>query len=99
MKPPSACANMEDIRAAIDAIDQQIIAQLGARFEYVKAASAFKTSATDVRADARFQSMLEQRRGWAAANGLNLDVIEKLYRDLVEHFISEEMKEWEGRKG
>ena len=99
MKPASECNNMKDIRAAIDTIDQDIIAQLGKRFAYVKAASAFKTSAIDVRAPDRFQSMLTQRRQWAEENGLGSDAIEKLYRDLVEYFIAEEMKEWEGQPG
>ena len=99
MKPVSECSNMQEIRAAIDTIDQQIISQLGERFEYVKAASAFKTSAIDVRAPDRFRSMLEQRRLWAEDSGLNPDAIEKLYRDLVEHFISEEIKEWTKQNG
>lgn len=99
MKPASECSTMEEIRTAIDTIDQDIIGQLGKRFAYVKAASAFKTSATDVRAPDRFRSMLEQRRQWASDNGLSPDAIESLYRGLVEYFISEEMQEWEGRRG
>jgi chorismate mutase len=65
MKPAVDCQDMDDIRTVIDAIDQNIIVQLGQRFAYVKAASKFKTSATDVRAPERFQSMLKQRRQWA----------------------------------
>jgi hypothetical protein len=37
------------------------------------------------------------RREWAAAEGLNPDAIEKMYSDLVNHFISEEMKHWQTR--
>lgn len=98
MKPASDCTNMQEIRAAIDAIDEDIIAQLGKRFAYVKAAAHFKTSATDVRAPERFQSMLQQRRQWADTNGLSPDAIEKLYRDLVEYFISEEMTDWKAQR-
>lgn len=38
--------------------------------------------------------MLLQRREWAQAEGLNADAIEKLYSDLVQHFIAEELKGW-----
>jgi isochorismate pyruvate lyase len=38
--------------------------------------------------------MLQQRRVWAEQQGLNADAIEKLYHDLVTHFIEEEMKHW-----
>lgn len=95
MKPPDACENMLDIRAEIDRLDRQVIALLGERFAYVKAASKFKTTATDVKAPERFQAMLKQRRVWAGEEGLNADAIEKMYRDLVNHFIQEEMKHWQ----
>jgi hypothetical protein len=36
--------------------------------------------------------MLEMRREWAQSEGLNPDVIAKMYSDLVNHFIEEEMK-------
>jgi isochorismate pyruvate lyase len=39
--------------------------------------------------------MLEQRRVWAAEEGLNPEVIEKLYRDLVNYFINEELQNWQ----
>ncbi|MGB3694966.1 MAG: chorismate mutase [Spirulinaceae cyanobacterium] len=68
---------------------------LGQRFTYVKAASKFKTSETNVRAPERFQKMLKQRRIWAEKEGLNADVIEKVYQDLVNYFINEEMQHWQ----
>ncbi|WP_053213967.1 isochorismate lyase [Pseudomonas sp. Q12-87] len=91
---PSQCAGMEDIRQEIDTLDQAVIQLLGKRFQYVLAASKFKTSATAVRAPERFNAMLATRREWAEAEGLDPDAIEKMYRDLVTHFIAEEMKHW-----
>lgn len=91
---PSECANMEDIRGEIDALDQAVIKLLGKRFQYVLAASKFKTSTTSVRAPERFKAMLMTRREWAEAEGLSPDAIEKMYSDLVNHFIAEEMKHW-----
>jgi isochorismate pyruvate lyase len=95
MKTPDECENMLDIRAEIDRLDRQVIALLGQRFAYVKAASKFKTTETDVKAPERFQAMLKQRRIWADEEGLNANAIESLYRDLVNHFIQEEMKHWQ----
>jgi len=95
MKLPDACENMQDIRTEIDAIDQEVIQLLGKRFAYVKAAAKFKTSATAVQAPERFKAMLQQRREWASAAGLSADAIEKMYSDLVKHFIEEEMKHWQ----
>lgn len=96
MKAPNECLNMQHIRAEIDAIDRQIINVFSKRFEYVKAASKFKTSETSVKAPERFKSMLQQRRIWAE-EGLNPDVIGKLYQDLVNYFIEEELKHWQAK--
>lgn len=85
---------MEDIRAEIDIMDQQIIKLFAQRFEYVKAAAKFKTSPDAVRAKARFEAMIRTRRQWASENGLSPDVIESLYTELVNYFISEELKHW-----
>jgi isochorismate pyruvate lyase len=95
MKLPEDCENMAEIRAEIDRLDRQVIELLGQRLAYVKAASTFKTSATAVRAPERLQAMLQQRRIWAEAAGLSADVIEKMYRDLVNHFIEEELTHWQ----
>jgi isochorismate pyruvate lyase len=42
--------------------------------------------------------MLEKRRIWAQEEGLNPDVIEKLYRDLVTYFIEEELNYWQSNQ-
>lgn len=95
-KEPNECTGMEDIRAEIDRLDKAIVALIGKRFQYVQAAAKFKTSESSVRAPERFKAMLQQRRLWAEEQGLNPDAIEKLYSDLVNHFIEEEMKKWRG---
>ena len=94
MKKPDRCENIIDIRTEIDRLDRQVIAIIGQRFEYVKAAAKFKTSETSVKAPERFQAMLQQRRVWAEEEGLNPDVIEKIYRDFVTYFIEEELNQW-----
>ena len=66
---PASCKNMEDIRTEIDCLDHKIISLLGKRFQYVQAASKFKTSETSVRAPERFKAMLQQRRVCAVVPG------------------------------
>ncbi len=94
-KNSDKCASLQDIRTEIDRIDREVIAAFGQRFAYVKAAAKFKTSVATVRAPDRFAAMLQQRREWAVEEGLNPDVIERLYRDLVTYFIEEELKQWQ----
>ncbi|MBX9756941.1 MAG: isochorismate lyase [Pseudomonadaceae bacterium] len=94
-KKPGDCSDMSEIRAEIDRLDRAVIALLGQRFKYVQAASKFKTSAAAVRAPERFTAMLQQRREWAVEEQLSPDTIEKLYSDLVNHFIAEELQQWQ----
>jgi isochorismate pyruvate lyase len=93
MKEPSECRTIEDVREAIDAIDRDIIVSLGRRFEYVKAITRFKKTEAEVRANDRYEAVLRARREWAADAGFDPDVVEQLYRLMIEHFIAEEMKE------
>ncbi len=95
LKAPGDCSDMSEIRAEIDRLDRAVITLLGQRFKYVQAAAKFKTSATAVRAPERFTAMLQQRREWAVEEQLNPDAIEKLYSDLVKHFIAEELQQWQ----
>lgn len=98
MKTPEQCENLADIRTEIDRRDRQIVALLGERLTYVRAASQFKTSEASVRAVERVRNILEQRRQWASEEGLDPEVIEKMYRDLLTFFIEEEMNDWKSTK-
>jgi isochorismate pyruvate lyase len=93
--PPEACQSLEEIREGMDAIDRQVIALLAQRVAYVKAAAKFKTSAAAVAAPDRVQKVLDTRRDWAHAAGLDGGVIRDLYRDIVSYCVGEEKKHWE----
>lgn len=94
MKAPDECSDIQEVREEIDLIDREVIEALSKRFQYVVAAARLKTSEASVKAPDRFYAMLQQRREWAKEAGLNPDVVEKLYRDLVNHFSDEELKEF-----
>jgi len=94
MKAPDECSDIQEVREEIDIIDREVIEALSKRLQYVIAAARFKTSEASVKAPDRFYAMLQQRREWAKEAGLNPDVVEKLYRDLVNHFSDEELKEF-----
>jgi isochorismate pyruvate lyase len=94
IKRPEECSSIDDIRAEIDRIDRQVVTLVGERAGYVRAAAKFKTNAADVRAAERFEAMLRQRRAWAEEQGLDPDMVEKLYRDMVNHFTQQEMTHW-----
>jgi isochorismate pyruvate lyase len=97
MKAPDECSDIQEVREEIDIIDREVIEALSKRFRYVVAAARLKTSEASVKAPDRFNAMLQQRREWAKEAGLNPDVVEKLYRDLVNQFSDEELKEFKSQ--
>ena len=72
-------------------IDTEIIRLLGNRAGYVRQVVQFKNSPEEVRAPARYAEVMQRRRELAEAAGLNPDVIEGMYKLLVDNFIKEEM--------
>ena len=93
MKPAAQCESIEEVRKCIDDIDESIIKLLGERFRYVKEVVRFKEpSRESIIAKERLESVITSRRKMASENGLNPDIIEGMYRNLINHFIEEEIK-------
>lgn len=93
MKLATDCTSIEEIREAIDSLDEQIITLLGERFKYVKEIVRFKEPTEEsIVAKNRFDTVISSRRALAEKYGLDPDLIEKLYRELLSHFIAEELK-------
>lgn len=85
--------SIEQIRSKIDDIDKKIISLLGERFEYVKGVVNFKQPTKDsIIAKERFDAVIENRKELAKAEGLNPEIIGKVYTDLLEYFIDEQLK-------
>lgn len=89
---PEECTTMSDIRTEIDVLDRGIISLIGQRSKYLEAADKFKTADVTVRSPEQIKTMLQQRREWANAEGVDPDIIEKIYTDLVNHFIQDHLK-------
>lgn len=88
----SEVTSLQEARDAIDLIDTEIIRLLGNRADYVRQVVNFKRTPEDVRAPARYAEVMQRRRELAETAGLNPDVIEKMYKLLVNNFIEEEME-------
>ena len=93
MKSPAECNSIEEVRAAIDAIDHEVVKALGLRAQYVKAITRFKKTKEDVQAPTRQATVISQRRAWAVDEGLDPDVVERIYRTLIDYFVAAELKE------
>lgn len=92
-RKPSECTCIEEVRSEIDNIDKVIVELLSKRFQYVKEVVKYKDNTpASIEAPKRRQTVIECRRQWAQEHGLNPDVIESMYDNLIQYFIEEEMK-------
>ncbi len=83
-KEPKACENIQDIRNAIDEIDQEIIQLYALRDSYVREIVKFKSDKEEIHARERKAHVLQQRKAWAAEKGLDPELFEKLFGLIIE---------------
>ncbi|WP_454696605.1 chorismate mutase [Achromobacter aegrifaciens] len=88
------CANLADVRANIDRLDDEIVRLIAERAMYVKDAARFKRDAFQVSAPARQAQVFEKVRLLAERHNqgfANLDqVVDATYRAMVAAFIANE---------
>lgn len=92
---PDDCADMAEVRAGVDAVDAELIALIGRRFAYMRAAARIKPDRAAVRDEARKAAVIAAARRGARAAGIPEDVIGEVWERLVEGSIAYELAEWD----
>ncbi len=82
-RAPVPCADMEPVRAEIDAIDRKLVALLAARQKCVEAAGRLKAERSMVVDEARIEEVIALVCQEAKERGLSESVAERLWRKLI----------------
>ncbi|MDO5613274.1 MAG: chorismate mutase [Paracoccus sp. (in: a-proteobacteria)] len=91
MENPSDLPDMPALRAAIDTLDTDLIALLGRRAALIDRAAQIKMrDGLPARIDARVEQVVANARRHAADAGLDPDLIEHIWRQLIETAIARE---------
>jgi isochorismate pyruvate lyase len=91
MKRPEDCADMADIRAEIDRIDAALVKLFAERATYIDRAAEVKARVDlPARIGDRVEEVVRNVRGHAEAHGLPPDLVEKLWRRLIDWSIARE---------
>ena len=91
MKAPSDCHSMQELRVQIDALDASIVAGLAARAGYIDRAIILKQAENlPARIEDRVEEGVDRVRAKAAAEGLDADLVEDIWRRLIEWSIARE---------
>ncbi|EGM0686849.1 TPA: chorismate mutase [Klebsiella aerogenes] len=86
-------SSIEDVRNRIDQIDSELVKMIAQRSQCVKAAAAFKSDHSAVRAPDRVQQVIDKVSKQATEIGLPAGIIEKVYRTMIDAFIDYELRQ------
>ncbi len=84
------CADMKDVRREIDRVDRHIVSLIAERQNYIEQAGRIKASRDTVRDEARVEDVVAKVRAAARESGANPDLIESVYRTMIEWSINYE---------
>ena len=89
------CKNLDEVRGNIDRIDREIIKLIAERSTYVAQAASFKKNSYEVKAPQRVEAVINKVRDLAHENNVNPDIVENIYREMINSFINFELSEHE----
>ena len=89
------CASLADVRANIDRLDNLIAPLLCQRLFFVKQAAKFKPSKEAVVVPSRVEDIVRSVRAVAEKHDMNPDVLDHIYRTIIDDFTAEEKKNWD----
>jgi isochorismate pyruvate lyase len=85
---------MQEIRDNIDRLDRQIVPLLVERQGYVGQAAGFKPTRAAVVVPERIEDIIVKVRTQAVELGGDPDLVERIYRSMIDSYIGFEDKRW-----
>jgi len=93
LTPPKDCHSMFMLRDEIDALDRQLVELLAVRSTYIDRAIELKQdNGWPARIPTRVEDVVSKVRAEALKQDLDADLVEKLWRQLIEWSIAREAK-------
>ena len=90
--------NMEELREEIDLLDNELIGLFAKRFKFIEDAALIKNDINEIRDNARIEKIVSRVRDLAKKNNLSEDIIEKLWRFIIELSIEQEREIFKNKK-
>ena len=90
--------NMKELREEIDLLDNELIGLFAKRFKFIENAALIKSDINDIRDNERIEKIIKRLRNLAKKNNLSEDIIEKLWRFIIELSIEQEREIFKNKK-
>jgi len=92
------CTTLDEARRKIDKVDEQIVALIAERNNYIKEIAHFKTSIDEVKAEDRIDAVISRVREQAISLGLSPNLINDLYVRMIDAMVESEIAEFNNAK-
>lgn len=92
------CTSLEEVRAQIDQLDDQIVELIAERNGYVKQAANFKHSVEEIKANERMEAVMDRVRLRAMEFGVSPNLLTKLYTIMIDAMVEAEISEFRNAK-
>lgn len=89
--PQRHCTTMDELRHDIDQLDRTIVELLSIRQGCMEQAARIKQDRNLVRDEARVEDVVQKATAHAEEVGAHPELVEKIYRDMIEWCITYEM--------
>lgn len=96
---PESCQTMAEVRAGVDALDQELVALIARRFAFMDAAARIKTDRAAVRDEGRKLQVIANATAAAREAGIPDGLIPQIWEQLVEASIAYELVKWDKLRG
>lgn len=77
-------SNMQDLREELDLLDNKLIVLISKRFKLIEQAAIIKADESKIRDNERIENIISRLRGLAEENSISADIVEKLWRFIIE---------------
>jgi isochorismate pyruvate lyase len=92
------CTTLEEARAKIDEVDEEIVRLIAKRNNYIKQIAHFKTSVEEVKAEDRINDVINRVRQQAIDLDLSPNLINDLYVRMIDAMVESEIAEFNNAK-
>ena len=76
--------NMDELRKELDLLDNELIKLVSKRFKFIEQAAIIKDDISKIRDNERIESIIARLRNLAEINDISPDIVEKLWRYIIE---------------
>jgi len=92
------CSSLQEVRAEIDKLDDELVSLISNRSHLIRQAAGFKDSVDEVKAEDRIEFILQKVRHAAIKSGVSPNMISELFTIMIDEMVETEIAEFRNKQ-